>query len=251
MKNNSKNKIAKWLIAFLILLALAGLGITIHHHNSSRQVKVEKKWRLKKTKSFTDKDKWGYPFKKCYMKKIKYKSGQKYGKTDVLRRYYPSKSYFHDGWDFGWGEVGKSAKVLAVHYGTVKKVDYCYGLGWFIWVVSDDGYVEIYQEGFNFKSDIFVKKGQKIKLGQTIGKMTGTHLHLGITKTSSDYITKKGYPYKWYWKDNGTWLNPMTIIQDSFKKEQEVKDYNKKVLAYNKKAREHNHKIDKKLSKNK
>lgn len=88
----------------------------------------------------------------------------------------------------GDSEVGYSP-VYAIHEGTVKKVAYDSGLGWFIWVISPDKYVEIYQEGFNNKSDIYVKAGQKI------GKLTGSHLHLGLTKTTKKYINKNGFPY--------------------------------------------------------
>ena len=79
--------------------------------------------------------------------------------TDYMRSVNPP-SYFHDGLDFGHSEVGYSP-VYAIHEGTVKKVAYDSGLGWFIWVISPDKYVEIYQEGFNNKSDIYVKTGQK------------------------------------------------------------------------------------------
>ena len=68
-------------------------------------------------------------------------------------------------------------------------------------------------------ADIYVKKGQKVKLGQKIGKLTGSHIHLGVTKTDKDYIDKKhdNTPCKYYWKDNGTWLNPMKIIEDNLR----------------------------------
>ncbi|MCI6761354.1 MAG: M23 family metallopeptidase [Lactobacillus amylovorus] len=108
---------------------------------------------------------------------------QTFGMTDYMRSVNPP-SYFHDGWDFGHSEGGYSP-VYAIHEGTVTKVAYDSGLGWFIWVISPDKYVEIYQEGFNNKSDIYVKAGQKI------GKLTGSHLHLGLTKITKKYINKK------------------------------------------------------------
>lgn len=123
--------------------------------------------------------KWTYPFKAC----DKMSKAQTFGMTDYMRSVNPP-SYFHDGWDFGHSEVGYSP-VYAIHKGTVKKVAYASGLGWFIWVISPDKYVEIYQEGFNNKSDIYVKASQKI------GKLTGSHLHLGLTKTTKKYINKK------------------------------------------------------------
>ncbi|RVU71707.1 M23 family metallopeptidase [Lactobacillus xujianguonis] len=173
----------------------------VHHHHHKK----------KKTHPVT----WGYPFKRLYEKKIKFKSGQKYGQTDILRRTKP-KSYFHDGYDFGFSEVGHSP-VLAVHTGTVHRVHYRTGMGLYVWVISPDGYVEIYQEGFLSITDIYVKKGQKVKLGQKIGRLTGSHIHLGITKTDKDYIDKHGDPCGNWWKDNGTWLNPMKIINDNLK----------------------------------
>ncbi|KRL90603.1 M23 family metallopeptidase [Lactobacillus kalixensis] len=159
---------------------------------------------------------WGYPFERLYKKKIKFKSGQKFGITDVLRRTKP-KSYFHDGYDFGFSEVGHSP-VLAIHAGTVHKVKFREGLGLYVWIISKDGYVQVYQEGFLSITDIYVKKGQHVKLGQKIGRLTGSHIHLGVTKTDKHYIDKYGDPCANWWRDNGTWLNPMKIIQDDMNK---------------------------------
>lgn len=252
-KKQTLQKAALWLL--LIVLVLGG-GTAIYakwHGGFDQQIGKKaqpKEMALKKTKTLTDSQIWGYPFSKCYMKKIKYKSGQKFGKTDVVRRVYPSKSYFHDGWDFGWSEVGKKAPVLAVHSGTVKKIAYCSGLEYFVWIVSDDGYVEIYQEGFLNPDDIVVKKGQKVKVGQKIGNMTGSHLHLGVTKTDKDYITKKEkLPFKNYWKDNDTWLNPMELITKSLKLQEETKQYNEEVKQYNQSASAYNAKLASKAAK--
>ena len=111
----------------------------------------------------------------------------------------------------GDSEVGYSP-VYAIHEGTVTKVAYDSGLGWFIWVISPDKYVEIYQEGFNNKSDIYVKAGQKI------GKLTGSHLHLGLTKTTKKYINKNGFPCNNWNVDNGTWLKPISTIKKCINK---------------------------------
>ena len=206
------------LAALIAILAFASIPLWQNNLNSLRPqthtVKKKKTAKKKKVVHVT----WGYPFKKLYEKKIKFKSGQKFGETDVIRRVYPSKSYFHDGYDFGFSEVGHSS-VYAVHAGTVHRVKYAPGLGLDIWIISDDGYVEVYQEGFLSITDIYVKKGQKVKLGQKIGKLTGSHIHLGVTKTDKDYIDKKhdNTPCKYYWKDNGTWLNPMKIIEDNLR----------------------------------
>ena len=43
--------------------------------------------------------------------------------------------------------------------------------------------------------------------------MTGSHLHLGLTKTNKDYINKHGFPCKNCNVDNGTWLNPINAIK--------------------------------------
>lgn len=243
-KNNKKSK-RIWggvvtVALFAALFAFAAVYIKNYPVEKDVKLVATQPKALKAKKTVAEKDIWGYPFAKCNTKKIKYLSGQRYGKTDICRRTYPKKSYFHDGWDFGWSEVGNKAAVLAVHPGTVKKIAYVQGLDYYVWVVSDDGYVEIYQEAFLNRSDISVKVGQKLKLGQKIGRLTDSHLHLGITKTSKDYITKNGHPYKNYYKDNGTWLNPMTVITTSLEKQAEVKEYNQKADSYNIKATSYN-----------
>ena len=161
--------------------------------------------------------KWAYPFKANKKNGVRpMYNAQTFGITNYMRSTTPP-SYFHDGWDFGFSEVGHS-NVYAIHQGTVKKVAYGNGLGWFIWVISPDNYVEVYQEGFNKKKDIYVKTGQKIKLGQKIGKLTGSHLHLGVTQTNKDYINKYGFPSKNWNVNNGTWLNPIEVIKSNLKK---------------------------------
>lgn len=173
---------------------------------------------VKTTKKKAKKLTWGYPFAVQKKKGVRpmYNS-QTFGITDYARSYNPL-SYFHDGWDFGVSEVGKKATVKAIHPGTVKEVKYGAGLGWYVWVISDDKYVEIYQEGFNSKKDIKVKAGQKIKTGQKIGKLTGTHLHLGLTKTTHKYINKNGYPCNNWYRNVGTWMNPVKMIEKNVKK---------------------------------
>lgn len=154
----------------------------------------------------TKKLKWTYPFARLRHQPLRPWWGQQYGITGYLRSRHPI-SYFHDGYDFGHSQVGYRP-VHAIHSGTVYRVAYGNGLGWFVWVVSPDNYVEIYQEGFKHKRDIRVKTGQQLKLGQVVGRLTGSHLHLGITETSKPYINKHGYPCGNWYKNNGTWLNP-------------------------------------------
>ncbi|TSO26363.1 M23 family metallopeptidase [Lactobacillus sp. LL6] len=201
-----------FIVAFvtIILFACAPLAkktfLGTNHQTTTKKVKKLKKKTPHKVT-------WGYPFERLYHKNIKFKSGQKFGETDILRRP-DKKSYFHDGYDFGFSEVGHSP-VLAVHEGTVHKVKYRPGMGLYVWIISKDGYVEIYQEGFLSITDIYVKKGQHVKLGQKIGKLTGSHIHLGVTKTDKHYIDKHGDPCGNWWKNNDTWLNPMKIIEDN------------------------------------
>ena len=163
------------------------------------------------------KNTWGYPFAVQKKKGVRpmYNS-QTFGMTNYARSLNPL-SYFHDGWDFGVSEVGKNSTVKAIHPGTVKEVRYGAGLGWYVWVISDDGYVEIYQEGFNSRKNISVKDGQKVKTGQKIGKLTGTHLHLGLTKTSHNYINAQGSPCNNWYRNVGTWINPVSMIEKHVK----------------------------------
>ncbi|GFZ27671.1 M23 family metallopeptidase [Lactobacillus corticis] len=223
MKKESPTKL-EWLALIGVLLAICG-GLfysgkqawdsELATINQSQKPKKSQKKRVKKPYQAT----WGWPFKKIGKNGPKYEEGQQYGKTKYLRRLYPTKSYWHDGWDFGFSQVGQNSKVLAVHAGRVHKVGYAAGIGYYIWVISDDGYVEVYQEGFADLSSITVKKGQKVKLGQTIGYLTGNHLHLGITKTSKDYVRKKdGAPDNRAYSDNGIWLNPVKVIKNDLKK---------------------------------
>lgn len=202
------------LVIVIVVFASKPLWQT-HSHSPAqttiKKTKADKKKKREKVVPVT----WGYPFKRLYQKKIKFDSGQKFGETDVMRRIKP-KSYFHDGYDFGFSEVGHSP-VLAVHPGVVHKVKYRPGMDLYVWVISPDGYVEVYQEGFLSITDIYVKKGQKVKLGQKIGKLTGSHIHLGITKTNRHYIDKHGDPCGNWWKNNGTWLNPMKVISSNLK----------------------------------
>ena len=92
-KKQTVQKAALWLILIILVLG-AGTAIYAKQHGYFGQQTSKnaqsKPMALKKTTTLTDSQIWGYPFSKCYTKKIKYKSGQKYGKTDVIRRVYPS-----------------------------------------------------------------------------------------------------------------------------------------------------------------
>lgn len=204
-----KRKIWRIIIALLALSATFGFSFS----NQAQAAKRKKKDLTPATELVVKKDSWNYPFNKDIQNGVHpLYEAQTFGITDYARCTNPL-SYFHDGWDFGVSEVGKNAAVKAIHPGTVKKVAYGNGLGWFVWVVSPDKYVEIYQEGFASKKDICVKSGQEIATGQKIGRLTGTHLHLGLTKTSHHYINQYGYPCNNWYRDTGTWINPVKTIQ--------------------------------------
>lgn len=209
------NKTGKKL--WLTLTAILALSSAFTFNNNVQAAKHKKKDLTPSTELVQGQDSWNYPFNKDIKNGVHpMYEAQTFGITDYIRSYNPL-SYFHDGWDFGISEVGKNATVKAIHPGTVKKVAYGNGLGWFVWVTSPDKYVEIYQEGFASKNDIKVKAGQEITTGQKIGKLTGTHLHLGLTKTNHKYINQNGFPCN-NWNHNvGTWLNPIKTIQKNLK----------------------------------
>lgn len=157
------------------------------------------------TTSSTSSGTWGWPFdsvksiQDAFKKLDSPTSEQAYGKS-------PQRSGdFHDGWDFGSAKYGTGSTIKAVHDGTVYKIEHKNGY-WMVDVKSSDGYYEVYQEAFASRSDIAVSEGQSIKVGDKIGMLTDSHLHLGISKTE---IGKANA----YWNvDNGTWLNPVRLI---------------------------------------
>ncbi len=148
---------------------------------------------------------WGWPFDSVKSIQDVFKkldgatSEQAFGKS-------PSRSgSFHDGWDFGSAKYGTGSTIKAVHDGTVYKIQKTHGY-WEVDVKSRDGYYEVYQEAFASRSDIAVSEGQNVKVGDKIGTLTDTHLHLGITKMEIDKANT-------YWNvNNGTWLNPVREI---------------------------------------
>ncbi|USI47461.1 peptidoglycan DD-metalloendopeptidase family protein [Lactococcus lactis] len=145
---------------------------------------------------------WTWPFTKAYTGVI-YVDGQQFGNTSYPR----GRGYFHDGFDFDSSVYGPD--ILAVSDGEVIYTGVMGdGLGSVI-VLSIPPYQVMYQEFSQSMSDIFVSTGQKVTKGQRIGRLNGgTHLHLGITK--KDWRTALAS-----WDvDDGSWLNPITIIQD-------------------------------------
>ena len=148
---------------------------------------------------------WGWPFdsvksiQDVFKKLDSPTSEQTFGTS-------PSRNgHFHDGWDFGSSKYGAGSTIKAVHDGTVYRIEQLHGY-WMVDVKSSDGYYEVYQEAFASRSDIAVSEGQSVKIGDKIGTLTDTHLHLGISKTEIDKANA-------YWNvNNGTWLNPVREI---------------------------------------
>lgn len=196
------------------------MGILALLATNPSTVKASKIENARKTTSIqvskNNKNNWDFPFA-CLDRNGVHPIyfAQKFGNTDYARSINPL-SYFHDGWDFGQSEVGHT-DVRAIHPGTVKQVAYGPGLGWYVLVTSPDKYAEIYQEGFNSRNDIVVNPGQKVQTDQKIGLMTGNHLHLGLTKTTNQYLNSKGYPCNNWNHNNGTWLNPVSTIEKHLK----------------------------------
>ena len=151
---------------------------------------------------------WGWPFKKLKKLEDAFKnldgptSEQAFGKS-------PSRTGgFHDGWDFGDAKYGQGSDILAIHGGTVYKIEEGGGRGWHVDVKSDDGYFETYQEAFASRDSIKVKEGEKINVGDVIGKMDGPlhHTHIGVSKTEIEKAQSS-----WN-KNDGTWLNPVRVL---------------------------------------
>lgn len=126
-----------------------------------------------------------------------FEEGQQFGNTSYPR----GRGYFHDGYDFGSAKY--SGDFKAVNDGKVIYASYYgYGLGTVI-VLQIADYQVMYQE---FGNTIYVKVGDQVKAGQALGRLTTTHLHLGMTK--QDWRTALGS-----WDlDNGTWVNPIPIL---------------------------------------
>lgn len=145
---------------------------------------------------------WGWPFPNIPAggRPVVYLNGQQYGHTGWFGR---GGGDFHDGFDFDGAHY--NGNCLAVHPGTVHHIGADLGW-WYVWVQSPDGYSEIYQEGFTRRSDIYVNEGQQVNVGTPIGRVTGTHTHIGITNKAIPIAYYHGY------QDDGTWLNPIDVI---------------------------------------
>ncbi|GMQ60184.1 peptidoglycan DD-metalloendopeptidase family protein [Vallitalea sediminicola] len=99
---------------------------------------------------------------------------------------------YHTGIDIG---IPSGTSVKAASNGTVTFAGYSSVWGNYALIDHGSGYVTIYAHN----SKLLVKKGQKVKIGQTIAKSgntgwsTGPHLHFGIRK-------------------NGEWVNPINML---------------------------------------
>ena len=106
----------------------------------------------------------------------------------ILKRYRP-----HHGTDFG---ARRGTPLLAVNSGKVIFAGRMGGYGKVVKIKHNAGYVSLYAH----QSRIRVKRGQRVKKGQTIGyvgstgRSTGPHLHFGLTK-------------------NGRWIDPMKVLR--------------------------------------
>ena len=118
---------------------------------------------------------------------------------------------FHDGLDFGSVDHPGS-QVHAIHSGKIVGVGYGSGIDWY--VLEDTGeYLIVYQEAFSSRSKINVSVGQQIKVGDVIGTRDTSHVHIGITR---EHNYSKALRSSFI--NNGTWLNPLTIIKNGLKK---------------------------------
>lgn len=117
---------------------------------------------------------------------------------------------FHDGLDFGSVDHAGSA-IHAIHGGTVIKVGYENGIGWYVLTHSSDGYDIIYQEAFSSKSKISVKEGQHIRTGHVIGYRDTQHVHIGVCK--KPYSWSKGFYGGHSFDPHWHWLDPLKLIK--------------------------------------
>lgn len=199
--NWSKTASDSWICSEMILYVNKG---TQYEEGLTRRRKAEialYNSSSPNTNGGTKTSSWTWPFTKAYTGVI-YVDGQQFGNTSYPR----GRGYFHDGFDFDSSVYGPD--ILAVSDGEVIYTGVMGdGLGSVI-VLSIPPYQVMYQEFSKSMSDIFVSVGQKVTKGQRIGQLNGgTHLHLGITK--KDWRTALAS-----WDiDDGSWLNPIEILQ--------------------------------------
>ena len=167
-------------------------------------VSVIKSWGGHTNSGSTSSGGWAWPFPNIPKDgEPRYIEGEQYGYTSYPR----GSTNFHDGFDFAASWY--NGNVLAVHPGTVHHIGADLGW-WYVWVLSNDGYSEVYQEGFTSRGDIYVNEGQQVNIGTPIGRVTGDHTHLGITHKQIPIAYYHGYD------NDGTWLNPVAVIKGNY-----------------------------------
>ncbi len=171
---------------------------------------------------------WGWPFRGMNGAPTSWENGQQFGHTGWVR---PGSggSDFHDGFDFGSAHY--SGDILCIHGGKVTSVGYQAGF-MVVTVKSSDGLTTVYQE---FGNSVSVRVGQNVKTGDVIGRLTTSHLHLGIT--TKDFGTAFAHSFD----EGGGWLDPIKTIQSKGGgakgqsapvKKSRADEYKQKALAY-------------------
>lgn len=149
-----------------------------------------------------EEDNWGWPFPA---------DGEGYFSGAQLFGVNPGGQFrrngFHDGLDFGSIDH-PGTQVHAIHGGKVVQVGYTAGLDWYV-LVDTGEYLTVYQEAFATRSNIDVHVGQQISTGDVIGRRNTSHVHIGITRQHNFNIALANS-----FNNNGTWLNPLTIIRN-------------------------------------
>lgn len=110
---------------------------------------------------------------------------------------------FHDGMDIGNAAQIPEHKIYACHSGTVVYSAYMMAELMWVIIIKTGKYYIWYQEFTSTANNVAVKVGDKVKAKQYLGYVTGTHVHVGITK-QKDINQALASAFT----NNGTWLNP-------------------------------------------
>jgi murein DD-endopeptidase MepM/ murein hydrolase activator NlpD len=147
-------------------------------------------------------DEWGWPFPNI---------GEGHFMGSQLFGVNPGGEFrmngFHDGLDFGSYDHPGS-EVHAIHGGKVVGIGYAAGLDNYV-LVDTGEYLVVYQEAFANRSDIWVHVGQQISTGDVVGRRDTSHVHIGVTRQHNFGIALANS-----FNNNGTWLNPLTLIKN-------------------------------------
>lgn len=160
---------------------------------------------------------WGWPFASIKNNDPGLSAEQQFG-------YSASRmGNFHDGIDLGDARYG-GQEIKAIHGGKVYKIGHKgytqSDLGYYIFIKSDDGYYEVYQE-FAFSEAqaskyIKVKEGDTVKTGDVIGILPKNgsetsplvnHVHIGVSKKELSAAELSAF------SNDGTWLDPVQLIK--------------------------------------